>query len=145
MLEGGPSRDTHAGRAMPRDIQVGDTFTHVRECDRYRPLYYAGASGDFNPIHTDPEVGKAAGLGGVILQGLCTLGWAVEAVAVFVGDPGKIRRVKARFSRPVVPEDTVTFEGRVVAIADGRLTAELSATPQRGEPVLRGALIEAAL
>ncbi|ADO72842.1 MaoC family dehydratase [Stigmatella aurantiaca] len=130
---------------MARDIQAGDTFTHVRECDRYRPIYYAGASGDYNPIHTDPEAGKAAGLGGVILQGLCTLGWAVEAVAVFVGDPGKIRRVKVRFSRPVVPQDTLTFEGRVTAIADGRLTAEVSATNQRGEAVLKGAIIEAVL
>ncbi|MDC0708407.1 MaoC/PaaZ C-terminal domain-containing protein [Stigmatella sp. ncwal1] len=130
---------------MARDIQAGDTFTHVRECDRYRPIYYAGASGDYNPIHTDPEAGKAAGLGGVILQGLCTLGWAVEAVAVFVGDPGKIRRVKVRFSRPVVPEDTLTFEGRVTAVADGRLTAEVSATNQRGEAVLKGAVIEAVL
>ena len=98
---------------MPRDIQVGDTFTHVRECDRYRPLYYAGASGDFNPIHIDPEVGRAAGLGGVILQGLCTLGWAVEAVGLFVGDPGRVRRVRVRFSKPVRPEDTLTFQGKV--------------------------------
>ncbi|MFY2559208.1 MaoC/PaaZ C-terminal domain-containing protein, partial [Corallococcus terminator] len=65
---------------MARTFQVGDTFTHVRECDLYRPIYYAGASGDFNPIHIDPEVGKVAGLDGVILQGLCTLAWAVEAV-----------------------------------------------------------------
>lgn len=130
---------------MAREIQVGDTFTHVRKCDRYRPLYYAGASGDYNPIHTDPEVARAAGLGGVILQGLCTLGWAVETVAVFVGDPGKIRRVRVRFSKPVVPEDTITFQGKVTAVAEGRLTAEVSATNQRGEPVLKGAVIEAVI
>jgi 3-hydroxybutyryl-CoA dehydratase len=130
---------------MAREIRAGDTFTHVRECDRYRPIYYAGASGDYNPIHTDPEAGKAAGLGGVVLQGLCTLGWAVEAVAVFAGDPGKIRRVRVRFSRPVVPEDTLTFQGKVTAVTDGRFTAEVSATNQRGEAVLKGAVIEAVL
>ncbi|CAM3474925.1 hypothetical protein G4177_28075 [Corallococcus sp. ZKHCc1 1396] len=130
---------------MARTFQVGDTFTHVRQCDRLRPVYYAGASGDYNPIHIDPEVGKLAGFDGVILQGLCTLGWAVEAVAVFVGDPGLVRRVRVRFSRPVLPEDTVTFQGRVVAIADGRLRTEVTATNQRGEPVLRGAVVETSL
>jgi 3-hydroxybutyryl-CoA dehydratase len=124
---------------MPRTFQTGDTFTHVRECDRYRPIYYAGASGDFNPIHIDPEAGKAVGLGGNILQGLCTLGWAVEAVGVFVGDPGRVRRVRVR------PEDTITFQGKVTAIQDGRLTAEISATNQRGEDVLKGAVVEASL
>lgn len=130
---------------MPRTFQPGDTFTHVRECDRYRPTYYAGASGDYNPIHIDPQVGQAAGLGGVILQGLCTLGWAVEAVAVFVGDPGRIRRVRVRFSKPVRPEDTITFEGKVTSVQDGRLTAEVSATNQRGEDVLKGAVVEASI
>ncbi|RYZ42806.1 MAG: hypothetical protein EOO71_06405 [Myxococcaceae bacterium] len=130
---------------MARTFQVGDTFTHVRQCDRLRPVYYAGASGDYNPIHIDPEVGKLAGFDGVILQGLCTLGWAVEAVAVFVGDPGLVRRVRVRFSRPVLPEDTVTFQGRVTAIQDGRLSTEVTATNQRGEPVLRGAVVETSL
>ncbi|MGE6759588.1 hypothetical protein D7X55_20725 [Corallococcus sp. AB049A] len=130
---------------MARTFQVGDTFTHVRQCDRLRPVYYAGASGDYNPIHIDPEVGRQAGFNGVILQGLCTLGWAVEAVAVFVGDPGRVRRVKVRFSRPVLPEDTVTFQGRVTAVSADRLTTEVTATNQRGEPVLRGAVVETSL
>ncbi|MCP3101267.1 hypothetical protein LZ198_20545 [Myxococcus sp. K15C18031901] len=130
---------------MARTFQVGDTFTHVRECDRYRPIYYAGASGDFNPIHIDPEVGQAAGLGGVILQGLCTLGWAVEAVGIFVGDPGRIRRVKVRFSRPVRLEDTVTFQGRVTVLEGHRLVTEVTATNQRGEAVLKGAVVEASI
>jgi acyl dehydratase len=125
--------------------QPGDTFTHVRECDRYRPIYYAGASGDFNPIHIDPEAAKAVGLGGNILQGLCTLGWAVEALAVYMKDPGKVRRVRVRFSKPVRPEDTITFQGKVTSVQDGRLTAEISATNQRGEDVLKGAVVEASL
>lgn len=130
---------------MPRTFQVGETFQHVRECDRYRPVYYAGASGDYNPIHIDPEAGKSVGLGGAILQGLCTLAWAVEAMAVYVGDPGRIRRVRVRFSKPVRPEDIVTFEGKVTAVQDGRVTAEISATNQRGEDVLKGAVVEASL
>ncbi len=125
-----------------RTYSVGDTFTLVRECDRYRPIYYAAASGDFNPIHIDPEAAKLAGLGGPILHGLCTYGWATECFINYLGDPGRVKRFKVRFSRPVAIEDTVTFEGRVTAIENGVLTAELSAKNQRGEDVLKGAVLE---
>lgn len=127
---------------MPKPYAVGDTFTLVRTCDPYRPIYYAAASGDFNPIHVDPQVGEQAGLGGVILQGLCTLGWAVDAFIRYLGDPGKVAKVKVRFSRPVAPLDTITFTGTVTAVGQGRLTALLSAKNQRGEDVLKGAEIE---
>ncbi len=121
---------------------VGDTFTLVRECDPYRPLYYAAASGDFNPIHIDPKAGEAAGLGGPILQGLCTLGWAVDAFTRYLGDPGRVGKVRVRFSRPVAPGDVITFTGRVKAIEQGTLVAELDAVNQRGEDVLKAAVIE---
>ena len=130
---------------MPRTPTVGETFTHVRECDRYRPIYYAGASGDFNPIHIDKEFGEMAGLGGNILQGLCTLAWAVEATVNYLGDPGKVRRVKVRFSKPVKIDDTITFEGKVTQVEGGRLVAELSAKNQNGDEVLKNAVIEASV
>lgn len=115
----------------------------MRTCDRYRPIYYAGASGDFNPIHIDGEVGKAAGLGGAILQGLCTMAWAAEAAALYLGDARRIRRVRVRFSRPVAIEDTITVVGKVVRVEEGLLVAELTARNQRGEDVLMGAVVEA--
>ncbi len=49
-----------------------------RECDRWRPIYYAAASGDFNPIHLDKEIAQAVGLPGNILHGMCTMAWAAE-------------------------------------------------------------------
>ena len=122
---------------------IGDTFTHVRECDRYRPIYYAAASGDFNPIHIDPDAGRVAGLGGNILQGLCTMGWAVEGFVNYLGDPGKVSKVKVRFSRPVMVEDTITIVGKVTAIEGGKLTAELSAKNQKGDDVLKNTVVEA--
>ena len=128
---------------MASSFAVGDIFTHVRECDRYRAIYYAAASGDFNPIHLDPEVAQIAGLGGTILHGMCTMAWAVEAAVTYLGDPGKLRKVRARFSRPVAIEDTITFEGTVTSIANGRLVAEIVARNQRGEDVLKGAAVEA--
>ncbi len=126
----------------PKAPKVGDTFTLVRECDRYRPVYYAAASGDFNPIHLDPEFARAAGLPGVILQGLCTLGWAVDAFQRYLGDPGKVRGVRVRFSRPIAVDDVITFTGTVTQVDGERLTAQIDAVNQRGEPVLKGAVLE---
>ncbi len=121
---------------------MGQTFSLERECDRYRSFYYAGASGDFNPIHIDPEVGQAAGLGGVILQGLCTLAWGVDAFARFLGDPGLVTSVKARFSKPVRPEDTVRFEGTLTEVAGGTVKASVVARNQAGDEVLKNVRVE---
>lgn len=123
-------------------IEAGQTFSLVRECDRYRPLYYAGASGDFNPIHLDAEVGQLAGLGGVILHGLCTLAWATDAFARFLGDPGLVTGVKARFSKPVRPEETVRFEGTVTEVDGGLVKARVIARNQAGDEVLKHVEVE---
>jgi acyl dehydratase len=128
-----------------RKFSEGDTFTHVRECDPYRAIYYAAASGDFNPIHIDKAVGEMAGLGGTILHGMCTMAWAVEAATRYLGDPGKIRKVRVRFSRPVAIGDVISFEGRVTGVDGSRLVAEISAKNQRGEEVLKGATVEASI
>lgn len=74
-----------------------------------QPQRYAEASGDHNPIHTDPDVAKAAGLPGVILHGLCTMAFASNAVVEGVcgGDPTRLRRLKTRFSKPVRPGEQV--------------------------------------
>jgi 3-hydroxybutyryl-CoA dehydratase len=124
-------------------IQVGDEFTLERTADPYRALYYAAASGDFNPIHLDAEVGKKAGLGGPILHGMATMAWMVEAAVVFLGDPTLITKVRTRFSRPVALGDVVRFTGRVTKIDGGLLSAEISAVNQRGEDVLRNGTVEA--
>ena len=128
---------------MTKSYSVGDTFTHVRDCDRYRPIYYAAASGDFNPIHIDPDAGRAAGLGGSILQGLCTMGWAVEGFVNYLGDPGKVSKISVRFSRPVMVEYTITIVGKVTSIEGGVLTAQLSAKNQKGDDVLKNTVVEA--
>ncbi|HZZ86544.1 MAG TPA: MaoC family dehydratase [Anaeromyxobacteraceae bacterium] len=124
------------------DFRPGDTFGLTRTCDRYRPVYYAAVSGDFNPIHIDPEVGKRAGFPGAILQGMCTLAWAADACVAYFDDPARIRRLRARFSRPVNVGDTVTVSGRCVAVEGGTVRVELSAVNQHGVEVLKGAVAE---
>ena len=83
-----------------------------------------------------------AGLGGVILQGLCTLAWGVDAFARFLGDPGLVTAVKARFSKPVRPEDTVRFDGTVTEVSGGRVKAAVVARNQSGDEVLKNVVVE---
>ncbi len=125
-------------------FEVGDTFTWVREVDPYRPVYYAGASGDYNPIHIDPAVGRAAGYQGVILQGMCTFSWLSDACSTYLGDPSLLRRLRARFTKPVQVGDVIRFQVTCVAADERSVRLEISATNQAGEEVLKGAVAEAA-
>ena len=118
-------------------INNGQTFQDSEVVDKYRPLYYAGASGDFNPIHIDPEFGKMVGLGGAILQGLCTLAFATRSITNLIGDPGKLKKLKCRFSAPVMIEDTITMQGTVRDIKDGLGYIDLKVTKQTGAEVLQ--------
>ncbi len=118
-------------------IEKGQTFNGSEKVDKYRPIYYAGASGDFNPIHIDPEFGKMVGLGGAILQGLCTLAFASKTVTDWAGDPGKLKRLKCRFSAPVLMEDTISVQGAVTDVQSGRAKVELRVVNQHGVEVLQ--------
>jgi len=124
------------------EIRVGDTFESSRTCGPYDPIYYAAASGDFNPIHIDHKVGEKAGLGGVILHGMCTMAWATEAVVAFVGDPRRVSKMAVRFTRPVRIGETITFKGEIKAVENGRAEGELTALNDKGEDVLRNTAFE---
>jgi acyl dehydratase len=125
-----------------QDFTVGDTFALVREVDAYRPIYYAAASGDFNPIHVDAEVGRAAGYSGVILQGMCTYSWLADACVAYLGDPARLVRLRARFTKPVQVGDVVTIEGRCAAVEGTGVRLELTARNQKGEDVVKGVVAE---
>ena len=118
-------------------VEKGQAFTGSEKVDKYRALYYAGASGDYNPIHIDPEFGKMVGLGGTILQGLCTLAFAAKTVTDWAGDPGKLKKIKCRFSAPVMMEDTISVQGTVADVQTGRVKVELKVVNQAGTEVLQ--------
>ena len=122
-------------------VAVGDSLPPVTKTITHNQLVrYAGASGDFNPIHTDPDAAQAAGLGGVIAHGLLNMAFLAQLVTDWVGDPGAVRQLRCRFSRPVRPGDTVIAKGTIVdkSVVEGeqRVVCKLWVENQRGEIVL---------
>jgi acyl dehydratase len=131
-----------SGRLAASDIAVGDELgPMVIRVTRADLVRYAGASGDFNPIHWNDRVATQVGLPGVIAHGMLTMGLAARAVTAWAGDPGALVEYTVRFGRPVVvPDDeegaAVTVRGRVAALLDGgRARVDLTVT-SAGEKVL---------
>ncbi len=93
---------------------------------------YAGASGDFNPIHWSDRVASSVGLPGVIAHGMLTMALAGRLVTQWAGDPAAVRSYGVRFTRPVlVPDDDegalVEFSGTVSGVVDGVATIAITA------------------
>jgi 3-hydroxybutyryl-CoA dehydratase len=126
-------------------IEKGSSFSAQETVDKYRAIYYAGASGDFNPIHIDPEFGKMVGLGGVILHGLCAMGFVAKAVTDWTGDPGKLKKLKCRFAMFVKIDDVITVSGEVAEVSGGTAKIALSVKNQNGVEVEKGVEAEVAL
>lgn len=108
-------------RPVLADLTVGDVVgTRTVEVDRARLVRYAGASGDFNPIHWNDAFAAEVGLPGVIAHGMFTMGAAVALVEDWAGDPGAVVDYQTRFTRPVpVPNPgvaTLEVTGTVGAI-----------------------------
>ena len=122
-------------------IDVGDAIPAqdfpVTRADLVR---YAGASGDFNPIHWNERFAKSVGLPDVIAHGMFTMATAVRVVTDWAGDPGAVVEYGVRFTRPVVVPDpgnaTISVSGSVRAIRDdGLVEVDLTATVD-GQTVL---------
>ena len=118
--------------------ELPEQVVRVTRADLVR---YAGASGDFNPIHWNDRVATDVGLPGVIAHGMFTMAVASRLVSDWAGDPGAIEEYHVRFGRPVVvPDDDagaeVTVRGKVGAVLeDGRVRVDLTVTSD-GEKVL---------
>jgi acyl dehydratase len=103
---------------------------------------YAGASGDFNPIHYDEQYALAAGLEGVIGHGALAMALVSEAVTDWVGDSGLVRAVSARFTGSYRLGDVLTVSGEVVDDADGVKRLALRCVNQDGVEVIGKASAE---
>lgn len=104
------------------DVVAGGSFPLTRDS----LVRYAGASGDFNPIHYRDDVARSVGLDGVLAHGMLTMGLAVQPVVDWAGDPARIVDYQVRFTRPVfvdaVDGALVTVVAKVGAIdTDARI------------------------
>ena len=109
--------------------------------DRYLTVRYAGASGDFNPIHIDEEFARSVGLPGRILHGLFTMALVARASTEAAGGPLALKALKVQFRGMGVLEQEVTVTGTVAGVVDGVATVHAVAT-QGGKAIIRRAEAE---
>jgi acyl dehydratase len=126
------------------ELTAGSTIPEVRVTpDRYLTVRYAGASGDFNPIHIDEEFARAVGLPGRILHGLWTMAQVARAQTEAAGGPERLRRLSVQFRGMGVPEQEVLVTG-VVRQADGERIIIDTVAEQAGKQIIRNAEAELA-
>lgn len=123
--------------SLEKGQEIGESRIEVSRADL---VVYAGASGDFNPIHWNERFATAVGLPGVIAHGMFTMGAAVQLVTDWVGDPGAIVDYQTRFSKPVPVVDAdgaaspatggtvITVSGKVGALDEEARTARIDLT-----------------
>ena len=114
-------------------VAVGDIVAEATyEFTRDSLVRYAGASGDFNPIHYRDDIATSVGLPGVLAHGMLTMGIAVQPVVDWVGDSGRVTDYQVRFTRPVLVDPvtgaTVTVVAKVGAIDDDGVRVDLTVT-----------------
>jgi acyl dehydratase len=128
-----PRIDLNEGEAIPELKVTPDAGLTKR---------YAEASGDPNPIHTDPEFAKSAGLPGVILHGLWTMAQVARGSAALAdGDPRALKRLSVQFRGMGFPEQEVTVSGTVKAVEGDRVVVDTVAE-QGGNQIIRNAEAE---
>ena len=112
--------------------------------DRYVTYRYAGASGDFNPIHLDDEFARSVGLPSKILHGLWTMAQVARAQTEAGGGPHTLRRLQVQFRGMGLPEHEVTVTGTVHEVRDGVAVVHTVAE-QDGKAIIRNAEAEIAV
>lgn len=133
---------------MASNLEVGTELPPfvVENLTRTDIVKYAGASGDFNPIHHDATFAEGAGYPSVFAHGMLSAGFAGKCVTDFVGREN-LRLFKVSFRAQVWPGDTITCKGKVTKTfeKDGekRIEGEVVAVNQKGDTVIQGSFVAA--
>ena len=131
------------GKVYFEDVGVGDELPPLTKgpLQQIQLTRYAGASGDFNPIHQDDEFAKAAGMGGVFAHGMLSMGFVAQSLTDWAG-AGRVRKLGVRFAGLVRLTETVTCKGRVLAKTSkddlNLVELEVWAETGKGEKVVTG-------
>jgi acyl dehydratase len=126
------------------ELKVGERVPELRVTpDKYLPFRYAGASGDFNPIHLDPEFARSVGLPSTILHGLYSMGLVARANAQTLagGDPRSMKRLSVQFRGLGYPGQEIVISGTVKAKDGDRVTIDTLAS-QGENQIIRNAEAE---
>jgi acyl dehydratase len=130
------------------DVQVGDAIPKLVKSpvSHLQLVRYAGASGDFNPLHTDPKIGELVGIGGIIGHGMLIMGFVGQLLSDYVG-PTTLRKFDVRFKGMTRIDDVITCTGMIIAKHEvdneGRITGKLRATDQNGDVKITGTFVAA--
>ncbi len=144
-IRGTGSRGAGDVRA-PEPERGAPLYTVAQTIDRDQTYRYAEASGDHNPIHVNEAVAKMAGLPGIIVHGLCTMAFTSKAAIdqLCGGDPARLKRLRVRFSRPVLPGQTITTRFFSDGERDGRRVFAYETYNPEGQAVIRAGIAEVA-
>ena len=126
-------------------LEPGSAIPELRVTpDRFVTYRYAGASGDFNPIHIDEEFARQVGLPGRILHGLWTMAQVARAQTEAAGGPERLRRLSVQFRGMGMLEQEITVSGTVREVRDGVVVVDTVAE-QGGNQIIRNAEAELAV
>ncbi|MDE5414433.1 MaoC/PaaZ C-terminal domain-containing protein [Alkalihalobacterium chitinilyticum] len=125
-----------------KELQVGETLEPVQlsPVSRIDLIKYAGASGDFNPIHTIDDEATKAGLPGIIAHGMWTMGNLAKLFTAHY-EEGFIQDYKIRFKGMVFLNDVITLNASLVEVNDGKLTFDVKAVNQDNRDVIKGSVV----
>jgi acyl dehydratase len=135
-----------ASKVKYDSVEVGDSLPSITIDNVSRPDFvrYAGASGDFVPLHYDQTFVEGSGIPTVFAQGMWTAGCLGRCLTDYAG-PGNVRRYRVRFARQVWPGDTLTCRGKVTKKIekDGEklIEGDLEVINQKGEPTVKGEFV----
>ncbi len=130
------------------DVQVGDDIPKLVKSpvSHLQLVKYAGASGDFNPLHTDPKFGELAGIGGIIAHGMLIMGFVGQMLSDYVG-PAALRKFDVRFKGMTRIDDVITCTGTITekheGDNEGRITGKVRASDQNGDVKVAGMFVAA--
>src|SRR6266852_5338403 len=130
------------------DIQGGDQIPKLVKAPvtHLQLVRYAGASGDFNPLHTDPKIGELIGTGGIIAHGMLIMGFVGQMLSDYVG-PTALRKFGVRFKGMTHLDDVITCTGTITekfeADGEARIAGKVQAVDQNGDVKVTGTFVAA--
>lgn len=142
------SKTTVPAKIYFEDVQVGDEIPKLvtAPVTHLQLVRYAGASGDFNPLHTDPKIGEMIGTGGIIAHGMLIMGFVGQMLSDYVG-PQALKKFGVRFKGMTHLDDEITCTGTITEKyeenGEGRVAGKVQAADQNGDVKVTGTFVAA--